>query len=97
MPNRDQTIVHEPRTKVDLTKYLENQHFRFDYAFDDTCDNQLVYKCVRWGWTVPGVGVVVVCVWGGGGLRLDTCRGPRWTDCQGGRAVTGRGLLLLVL
>ncbi|XP_043237146.1 kinesin-like protein KIF2A isoform X1 [Amphibalanus amphitrite] len=44
MPNRDQTIVHEPRTKVDLTKYLENQHFRFDYAFDDTCDNQLVYK-----------------------------------------------------
>ena len=46
MPNRDQTIVHEPRTKVDLTKYLENQHFRFDYAFDDTCDNQLVYKWV---------------------------------------------------
>ncbi|XP_037077512.1 kinesin-like protein KIF2A [Pollicipes pollicipes] len=44
MPNRDQTIVHEPRTKVDLTKYLENQHFRFDYAFDETCDNMLVYK-----------------------------------------------------
>ena len=47
MPNRDQTIVHEPRTKVDLTKYLENQHFRFDYAFDDSCDNQLVYKWVQ--------------------------------------------------
>ncbi|XP_037091077.1 LOW QUALITY PROTEIN: kinesin-like protein Klp10A [Pollicipes pollicipes] len=44
IPNRDQTIVHEPRTKVDLTKYLENQHFRFDYAFDETCDNTLVYK-----------------------------------------------------
>ena len=30
--------------KVDLTKYLENQHFRFDYAFDDSCDNEKVYK-----------------------------------------------------
>ncbi|XP_043227813.1 kinesin-like protein KIF2A isoform X4 [Amphibalanus amphitrite] len=44
IPNRDQTIVHEPKTKVDLTKYLENQHFRFDYAFDETADNVLVYK-----------------------------------------------------
>lgn len=44
IPNRDQIIVHEPRTKVDLTKFLENQHFRFDYAFDDTCDNAIVYK-----------------------------------------------------
>lgn len=44
LPNRDQIIVHEPRTKVDLTKYLENQHFRFDYAFDETCGNELVYK-----------------------------------------------------
>jgi kinesin family protein 2/24 len=30
--------------QVDLTKYLENQHFRFDYAFDETCDNEKVYK-----------------------------------------------------
>ena len=30
--------------QVDLTKYLENQHFRFDYAFDDSCDNEKVYK-----------------------------------------------------
>ena len=29
---------------MDLTKYLENQHFRFDYAFDDSCDNEKVYK-----------------------------------------------------
>ena len=44
VPNKDQTIVHEPKTKVDLTKYLDNQHFRFDYAFDETCTNELVYK-----------------------------------------------------
>ncbi|XP_054277493.1 kinesin-like protein Klp10A isoform X2 [Macrosteles quadrilineatus] len=44
VPSRDQIIVHEPRNKVDLTKYLENQHFRFDYAFDDTCSNEIVYK-----------------------------------------------------
>lgn len=37
-------IVHEPKLKVDLTKYLENQHFRFDYVFDETCSNELVYK-----------------------------------------------------
>lgn len=43
-PNKDQVIVHEPKTKVDLTKYLDNQHFRFDYAFDDSASNELVYK-----------------------------------------------------
>jgi hypothetical protein len=32
---------------VDLTKFLENQHFRFDYAFDETCSNELVYKWVQ--------------------------------------------------
>lgn len=41
---KDTLIVHEPKQKVDLTKYLENQHFRFDYAFDETCTNDLVYK-----------------------------------------------------
>merc|ERR1712226_1805028 len=35
-PNKDQVIVYEPKTKVDLTKYLDNQHFRFDCAFDET-------------------------------------------------------------
>ena len=28
MPNRDLVTIHEPKLKVDLTKYLENQHFR---------------------------------------------------------------------
>ncbi|XP_045594078.1 kinesin-like protein KIF2A isoform X3 [Procambarus clarkii] len=44
IPKRNSLYVHEPRTKVDLTKYLENQNFRFDYAFDETCNNELVYK-----------------------------------------------------
>lgn len=41
---KDQLIVHEPKCKVDLTKYLENQLFRFDYCFDETCSNELVYR-----------------------------------------------------
>uniref|UniRef100_A0A5K3EGG2 Kinesin-like protein n=1 Tax=Mesocestoides corti TaxID=53468 RepID=A0A5K3EGG2_MESCO len=44
IPNKQQILVHEPKTKVDLTKYLENQSFRFDYAFDETADNALVYR-----------------------------------------------------
>ncbi|XP_015585098.1 kinesin-like protein Klp10A isoform X3 [Cephus cinctus] len=44
IPSKDQVVVHEPKAKVDLTKYLENQLFRFDYAFDDTCTNEIVYK-----------------------------------------------------
>lgn len=42
IPNKQQILVHEPKTKVDLTKYLENQSFRFDYAFDENADNTLV-------------------------------------------------------
>ena len=30
------------KTNVDLTKYLENQNFRFDYSFDGSCPNELV-------------------------------------------------------
>ncbi|KAI7687399.1 Kinesin-like protein KIF2A [Sarcoptes scabiei] len=41
---KDLVTVHEPKQKVDLTKYLENQRFRFDYAFNETADNELVYK-----------------------------------------------------
>lgn len=44
IPSKNQLIVHEPKNKVDLTKYLENQVFRFDYAFDETCSNEKVYR-----------------------------------------------------
>jgi kinesin family protein 2/24 len=42
VPNKNQISVHEPKQKVDLTKYLENQNFPFDYAFDDSCNNEIV-------------------------------------------------------
>ena len=44
VPSKDLTIIHEPKQKVDLTRYLENHIFRFDYAFDETATNELVYK-----------------------------------------------------
>jgi kinesin family protein 2/24 len=44
VPSKDQVVVHEKKSKLDLTKYLDNQQFRFDYAFDETCSNDLVYK-----------------------------------------------------
>lgn len=44
VPARDTLTIHEPKSKVDLTKYLDNQHFRFDYAFDENSSNEVVYK-----------------------------------------------------
>ncbi|GMT14917.1 hypothetical protein PFISCL1PPCAC_6214, partial [Pristionchus fissidentatus] len=44
VPNKDHLIVHQPQVKVDLTKYLENQKFRFDYAFDENSGNDMVYR-----------------------------------------------------
>ncbi|XP_060087677.1 kinesin-like protein KIF2C isoform X2 [Heteronotia binoei] len=41
--NRNTILVHEPKVKVDLTKYLENQAFRFDFSFDETASNEMVY------------------------------------------------------
>ncbi|XP_010889645.2 kinesin-like protein KIF2C isoform X2 [Esox lucius] len=37
-------LVHEPKQKVDLTKYLDNQVFHFDYSFDESSTNDLVYR-----------------------------------------------------
>ncbi|KPP65871.1 kinesin-like protein KIF2A-like, partial [Scleropages formosus] len=49
IPSKDVVMVHEPKQKVDLTRYLENQTFRFDYAFDDSTTNEMVY---RWAFFV---------------------------------------------
>jgi kinesin family protein 2/24 len=43
IPNKEVVIVHLPKVKVDLTKYIDNQKFRFDYGFHETCNNELVY------------------------------------------------------
>ncbi|XP_023715825.2 kinesin-like protein Klp10A [Cryptotermes secundus] len=42
--SKNHIVVHEPKLSVYLTKFLENQHFIFDYAFDESCSNDLVYK-----------------------------------------------------
>jgi kinesin family protein 2/24 len=36
--------LHQPKVRVDLTKYLDNQKFRFDYVFDDFVENEMVYR-----------------------------------------------------
>ncbi|XP_075688686.1 kinesin-like protein KIF2C isoform X2 [Rhinoderma darwinii] len=44
IPSKSVVLVHEPKLKVDLTKYLENQAFRFDYSFDESASNDIVYR-----------------------------------------------------
>ncbi|XP_067324018.1 kinesin-like protein KIF2C isoform X2 [Anolis sagrei] len=41
--SKNSILVHEPKVKVDLTKYLENQPFRFDFSFDEKASNEMVY------------------------------------------------------
>jgi len=36
-------IVHEPKTKVDLTAYIETHNFRFDGAFGEATTNRTLY------------------------------------------------------
>ena len=36
--------VHEPKTKVDLTRIIETQAFVFDDAFDSHETNELIYS-----------------------------------------------------
>jgi kinesin family protein 2/24 len=43
IPNKDHVVVHLPKVKVDLTKYIDNQKFRFDYTFHESCNNEIVY------------------------------------------------------
>ncbi|XP_043952652.1 kinesin-like protein KIF2A [Gambusia affinis] len=44
IPSKDVVMVHEPKQKVDLTRFLENQTFRFDFAFDKSSTNEMVYR-----------------------------------------------------
>ncbi|KAI6063956.1 Kinesin-like protein KIF2C [Aix galericulata] len=44
VPSKCVLLVHEPKQKVDLTKYLETQAFRFDFAFDELASNEMVYR-----------------------------------------------------
>ncbi|XP_049630716.1 kinesin-like protein KIF2C isoform X2 [Suncus etruscus] len=44
IPSKSLLLVHEPKLKVDLTKYLENQAFCFDFVFDEMATNEVVYR-----------------------------------------------------
>ncbi|XP_039928619.1 kinesin-like protein KIF2C isoform X2 [Hirundo rustica] len=44
VPSKCVLMVHEPKQKVDLTKYLDTQTFRFDFSFDETSSNEMVYR-----------------------------------------------------
>ncbi|NXK56632.1 KIF2A protein, partial [Chauna torquata] len=44
VPCKDVVMVHEAKQKLDLTRYLDNQIFCFDHAFDDHATNELVYR-----------------------------------------------------
>ncbi|KAI3649841.1 hypothetical protein MP228_005473 [Amoeboaphelidium protococcarum] len=37
-------VVHEPKTKVDLTRYIEKHQFIFDEVFDSNCSNEDIYQ-----------------------------------------------------
>ncbi|KAJ3232657.1 hypothetical protein HDU81_002807 [Chytriomyces hyalinus] len=41
-PN-SRVFIHEPKTRVDLSKHLETHAFIFDHAFDETSTNEQVY------------------------------------------------------
>ncbi|KAJ1994725.1 hypothetical protein H4R33_000148 [Dimargaris cristalligena] len=41
---RRSVTVHEPKVKVDLTKYVEQHHFIFDEVFDETVTNDEMYQ-----------------------------------------------------
>ena len=42
--NRRTVAIHEPKVKVDLTKYIEEHVFAFDEVFDCDASNEDVYK-----------------------------------------------------
>ncbi|XP_037260146.1 kinesin-like protein KIF2C isoform X2 [Falco biarmicus] len=44
VPSKCVLLVHEPKQKVDLTKYLDTQAFRFDFSFDESSSNEMVYR-----------------------------------------------------
>ncbi|KAL9652443.1 hypothetical protein ABK040_000016 [Willaertia magna] len=42
--NDFELVIHEPKQKVDLTRYVEKHPFCFDEVFDEYCDNVEIYN-----------------------------------------------------
>lgn len=84
VPSHSKIMISEPKSKVDMTKYLDNHTFRFDYAFNDACDNEMVY----WYSAKP----LVECIFNGG---MATCfaygqTGSGKTHTMGGDFTSGK-------
>lgn len=43
-PSKDVVLAYKPKQTVGLTRYLENQIFHFDYAFENTAPNEMIYR-----------------------------------------------------
>eukprot|EP00899_Mesostigma_viride_P015196 jgi/Mesvir1/23678/Mv18634-RA.1 len=46
LPDARMVVVHETKTKVDLTRYVEKHEFQFDDVFHENVDNDQVYRQV---------------------------------------------------
>jgi kinesin family protein 2/24 len=57
--------VHEPKTKVDLTKVTETHPFFFDDAFEADETNELIYSRT--------IGHLIPFVFDGGNIPLLVC------------------------
>ncbi|CEF62924.1 Kinesin-like protein KIF2A [Strongyloides ratti] len=44
IPHSKLLMVHQPQTKVDTTKYIQNYNFDFDCVFDEHASNDSIYK-----------------------------------------------------
>ena len=44
IPNRNQCNVYESKTSVDLSKFIQKHCYAFDRTFDESTDNETVYK-----------------------------------------------------
>jgi hypothetical protein len=42
----NRVIIHEPKEKFDLTKYVENHEFVFDQVFDERASNEEIYQSI---------------------------------------------------
>jgi kinesin family protein 2/24 len=93
VPNGQDIVVHEPKTKVDLSKYLDNHDFRFDHVFDDDITNATIYRftaapLVR---TIFEGGFATCFAYGQTGLRdfniavLSRVCDRKWQDLHDGR------------
>ena len=43
-PSEQHCLVHEPKRKVDMTRYLDNHDFPFDEVAGEDCDTWHVYR-----------------------------------------------------